>query len=231
MHPTIDLPVLRGRLQVLADREDVSPVGRHIPDGALDFIKGFAQSEHDACFGRESLALRMAKHGAGTVVARLHTHGFLKSLDGFEIVVVDVRSRLEHHVDEFEASLEVWNKNFNGSLGIAVSYGADGGCPDACSAIGEFIPGDTCDDAVPEPHLCDGIGHACGLAEIKLGRSAGLYRAEIAGSGADVSKNHHRRRTAGPAFTEVWTLRALADSVEFVIVHELAHGVIAGPTG
>lgn len=231
MHPAIDLPVLGSRLQVLADGKDISPVGGDVPDGALDFFQGFAQSKHDARFRRESLALRMTKHGTGAVVARLHAHRLLESLDGFEIVVVDVGSCLEHHVDQFEAPLEVWNKNFNGSLRIAVANGADGGCPDAGTAIGELIPGDACDDTVAESHLCHGIGDARGFAEIKFGRPAGLYRAKIAGSGADVSKDHHRRCSAGPAFTQVWTLCALANGVEFVVIHELAHGVVAGSTG
>ncbi len=79
-----------------------------------------------------------------------------------------------------------------------------------------------------QSHLGHGIGHASGFAEIKLGGASGLDRTEIAGARADVAEDHHRGGAARPAFAEVGALRALADGVEFMRVHEFTHGLVAG---
>ena len=92
------------------------------------------------------------------------------------------------------------------------------------AAVGQFVAGDAGDDAVPQAHLRDGLGDARGLAEVELGRPAGLDRAEVAGARADVAEDHHGGGAARPALAEVRALRALADRVELVVVHQLARG-------
>ncbi len=102
-------------------------------------------------------------------------------------MIKNVGFGVEDGVEVVELALPIGRKDFDGGLRIAVADGADGGGPDRGAAVGEFVAGDGGDDAVAEAHLGDGIGDARGLAEIELGGAAGLDRAEIAGTRADVA--------------------------------------------
>src|ERR1022692_3492999 len=102
---------------------------------------------------------------------------------------------------------------------------------DLLPALGELVPGDARDDAVAQPHRGHGVRDAGGLAQVQLGGAPGLHRAEAAGAGADVAQDHHRRRSPRPAFAQVRALGALADRVEPSVVHEAAHGGVAGAGG
>ena len=80
-------------------------------------------------------------------------------------------------------------------------------------------------------YIVPGLGDAGGFAEVEFGGAAGLDRAEVAGARADVAEDHDGGGAAGPALAEVGALRALADGVELVFVHERADGVVAGAAG
>ena len=69
---------------------------------------------------------------------------------------------------------------------------------------------------------------ASGLTEVELGGAAGLDRAEVARARADVAQDHHGGGAARPALAEIGALRALADGVELVLIHQPAGGGVAG---
>ena len=146
-------------------------------------------------------------------------------------MIVDVGLRIEHQIQVLEVPLEIRDQHLDRGRRVAVADGADRRGPDAGAAILQFVAGHARDDAVLQIHLRHGIGDAGGFAEIELRRTAGLDRAEIAGARADVAQNHHRGCAAGPALAQVWALGALADRVELVLVHEFAHGLVAGTGG
>jgi len=229
--PAGDGKVLRRGLEVLADREDVGLVGRDIADRLFDLLLRFTEAEHDAGFGDEAAALGVAKDGAGALVAGLDADGFLEAFDGLEVVVEDVGLGVEDDVDVGGVAFEVGREDLDGGPGVAVADGANGGGPDAGAAVGKLVAGDAGDDAVAKIHFRDGVGDAGGFAEVEFGRAAGGDRAEVAGARADVAEDHHGGGAAGPAFAEVGALRALADGMEFVVIHEAAGGGVAGAAG
>ena len=226
--PARNRQVLRGRLEILADGEDVGLVGGDVADRLFNFVLLFADAEHNAGLGDEAAALRVAEDGAGAVVAGLHADGFLQAFDGLEVVVVDVGLGVEDDIDVLQVAFEIGHQNFDRGSGAAVLDGTDGHRPDGGATVGEFIAGDTGDDAVFEIHLRHGVGDAGGFAEVELRGAASLDRAEIAGARADVAEDHHGGGPAGPAFAEIGALGALADGVEFVFVDEFARGEVAG---
>ena len=130
-----------------------------------------------------------------------------------------------------EFALPIGREDFDGGLGVTVADGADGGGPDGGAAVGEFVAGDGSDHAMAQAHFGDGIGDTGGFAEVEFRGAAGLDGAEITGARADVAEDHHRGGAAGPAFAEVRALRALADGVELVFIHEGADGLVAGAAG
>ena len=198
-HPAVDLPVLRGGLQVLAEREDVHLLGGDVAQALFDLGRRLAEAEHDSGLRGEAARLGVAEHGEAALVAGLHADGLLEALDGLDVVVEDVGLGVEHGVEVVGAALPVGGEHLDGALRVAVLGGADGGGPDAGAAVLQVVAGDGGDDAVAEAHLGDGVGDAGGLAQIELGGAAGLDRAEIAGARADVAEDHHRGRAAGPA--------------------------------
>ena len=101
----------------------------------------------------------------------------------------------------------------------------------AAPAVGQLVPGDARDDAVPQAHRGHRLGDAGGLAQVELGRAPGLDRAEIARARADVAQDHHGRRAPRPAFAQVRALGALADRMELVAVHKAPHGVVGRSVG
>jgi len=229
--PALDFEMLRGGLEILADGENVGLVGGDVAEGLLDLSLSLPEAEHDAGLGDEAAGFGVLEDGAGAVVAGLDADGFLETFNGFQVVVKNVGLGVEDGVEVVELALPIGREDFDGGLGIAVADGADGGGPDGGTAIGEFVAGDGGDDAVAQAHFRDGIGDAGGFAEVEFRGAAGLDGAEITGARADVAEDHHGGGAARPAFAEVGALRALADGVEFVFVHEGADGLVAGAAG
>ncbi len=183
-------------------------------------------------FDREAAALRVAKDAARAVVAGLHAHRPLQALDRLHVVVEDVGPGVEHRVDVGRAPLEVGDEHLDRGRRVAVADRADRRRPHGRPAVGELVPGDARDDAVAQAHRGDGLGDPGGLAQVELGRTPGLHRAEVAGARADVAEDHHRRGAARPALAQVRALRALADRVELVLVRRgRARPSSPGPTG
>jgi hypothetical protein len=103
---------------------------------------------------------------------------------------------------------------------------ADGSRPDGGSTVFQIIAGDGSDHGVLEIHSGYGLSYAGGLTNIKFGRSTCLDSAKGAGTSADVAQNHDGGSTARPALAHVWTLGALADGMQIVVVDDLAHGFV-----
>ena len=87
---------------------------------------------------------------------------------------------------------------------------------------------DAGDDAMLEIHLRDRIRDPGRFTKIEFSRAARGDGAEVARPRADVAQNHHGCSAARPALSEVGALRALADRVQFVFVHQPTRGGIAG---
>ncbi len=220
--------MLRRWLEVLAKRENVSFVTGDIAQALLDLGGRLAEAEHNAGFCDEAAALGVAQHAAATIIARLHANRFLQTLNGFNVVVKNIRSGIEHEIDLIKVSLEVWHEHLNRAVRIFMLGRANGGGPDAGAAVGEVVAGDGGNHAMFESHFRDGISHAGRFPEVEFGGPAGLNRAEIAGTGADITQNHDRSGAARPAFPDVGALSALAYRMQLIFLHETPRRLIGG---
>ncbi len=207
----------------MADGEDVDADLDHVLEDFLDLVFLLADAEHDAGLGDEAARLGVFEHPEGAVVAGGLADRALEALDRLEVVVENVRAGVEDDVEVFLLAAEVGRQHFDRALGHAVVHGADGGRPDGGAAVLEVVAGDGGDDGVLQIHAGDRLGHAGGLAEVELGRAAGLYRAKGAGTGADVTQNHDGGGATAPAFAHVRALSTLAYGVQTVRIDDLAH--------
>ena len=83
---------------------------------------------------------------------------------------------------------------------------------------------------MPQVHFSNGLGHSGRFSKVKLGRSAGLNRAEGAGACADVPQDHHGGGAPRPALTQIGTMSTLAYRVQVVMLNRGA-GFLVGYAG
>lgn len=178
--PAGDGQVLRRRLKILTDGQDIRAVGRDVAQSLFDLGSGFAEAEHNARLGDETPAFCMAQYGARTVVTSLDAHWFLETLDGLDVVIKDIWRRIQDDIDVRGVALKIRCKDFDRSLGIAMADGADSGGPDARAAVVQFVARDARDDAVLEVHLRDGVSDASWFPEVELSGAAGGNCAKVA---------------------------------------------------
>lgn len=185
-----------------------------------DFFRFLSDAEHNAGFCGKAFRFGVFEDPEGAIVAGGFSDGALEAFDGLHVVVENVGFCVEDDVHELGFSTEVWDKNFDSGLWVLVADGADGCGPDGSTAVFEVIAGDGGDDGVFEAHFFDGLGDSGGFAEIEFCGAAGLDGAECAGAGANITEDHQGCSAAGPAFSHVRALSALADGVEVIRIYE-----------
>ena len=221
--PTVDRQVLGGRLQVLADGQDGHSVVDEVLHGPGDLVLRLADPEHDAGLGRESAGGGMAEDESGAIIAGLDADGLLQPFHCLDVVIEDVRLRVENGIQVGRPALQVGNEDLNAAMGTAVADRADGLRPDGGASVPELVAGDRGDHAVAEIHPGNRFGHPGGFSEINFAGPACLDRAEAAGTGADIAEDHDGGGAARPAFPHVRALGALTDRVQVIVVDEVAH--------
>src|SRR5690606_2840882 len=168
-------------LQVLADRHDIDAVGDEIIHQLDYFILGLAQAYHDAALRTQSLLLGAAKHLERALVVGLRAHAPVESRYGFDVVIEDVRPRIEHDLECVPDAAEIRDKHLDGATRLNFADPSDGFGKDGRAAILTLVSVHAGDDGMPKAHVEDGIGHAVGLVPIEpRSRAPGLDRAKPA---------------------------------------------------
>ena len=108
---------------------------------------------------------------------------------------------------------------------------ADGGREGAGATVGQVVAADAGDDDVLEAHDGDGLRDAARLVGIVPVRTAGLDRAEAAGTRAGVAQDHDGRRALLPALADVGAAGLFADGVERLAAHEVLELLVVGAAG
>lgn len=143
-----------------------------------------------------------------------------ESLDGFEVVVEDVRAGIHDQLECPVAIVEIRDEDFDDDFRVYLADGADGFAEMLGSTVFQVVSGDGGDDDVLEVHTRGGLGDASrfvGLEGVGFGCFDG---AETAGAGALVTGNHEGGGALSPALPAVWALSFFADGNELEIRDE-----------
>ena len=224
-----------GRAQVLAKRHHVDAHGADVIQGAIQFVVGLAQPQHQAGLGQRlgSVALGKRQHVQGLRVtgARV-SHRMGQSLDRFQILRVRDQPGIEHRGHRIEVAGKVRGQRFHRGLRRALVNGLDAGRVVRCAAIGQIVAIDRGQHHVFQRHQCDRIGHLHRLQRIQPTVGiAGADRAELARTRAYRTHQHQRGGAAAPAFSDIRALGLGADRVELVRIDNVTHFLIARAGG
>ena len=92
--------------------------------------------------------------------------------------------------------------------------------PQLRAAVGQLISIHTGDHHMFEIHKAQTFRDARGFVQIKRGGAAGFYIAKTTTTRACIAQNHNGGGTSAPTLAHVWTACLLANSVQFMLVHD-----------
>ncbi len=229
MHPAVDLRVLRARLEVLADRDDVDAVRAQVAHRLDHLVVRLAETDDDPRLREDGIVgdlLRPAQQPERAVVARLRAaHPGVQPANGLDVVVEDLGPRGEHRLQRLLLDAEeVGRQHLDGGLRQLRLERPDRRRVVAGAAVGDVVAVDRRDDDVLELHLRRSLGEPQRLE--RVGRRLGLAGVDVAvaaGARARVAEDLEGRGAAAPALGDVRAARLLADRVQREAVHELLH--------
>ena len=151
------LGVLRGRLEILAHRQEIDVGAAHVVHHLMNLEPLLAQPEHDARLGEDQriVALDLFEQAQRGIVARARADRRIEPRHGFEVVVVDVGPGGDDRLDRRLASCcgnrgsgsrSWWRALSRRSASITLHELAR-------SAIGQIVAIDRGDDDVLKPEL------------------------------------------------------------------------------
>src|SRR2546425_27368 len=217
--------------QVLADREDVRPLGDDVAHRPHDLISRLAEADHDPALAHElrRALFRATEHLERARIAGLRPDARVEPLHGLDVVVQDLRFLVEDGVERAGVADEVGDEHLDGRAGRLAPDLPDRRREERGAAVRELVAVDARDDGVAERHVRDGRTDARGLALVDDARPAGLHGAEAARPRARVAKDHERRGPRAPALGHVRAVRLLADRVKGFRPDEAAQVLVLGP--
>ena len=196
----------------------------------MDFEPLLAEPEHDSAFGEDQriVALDLVQQAQRGIVTRTGTDRRVKPRDGFQVVVIDVRSGRDYGFDRFtHLAAKVRGEDFDCRVG-----GIGPQCLDHLDelpgpAIGQVIAVNRGDHDMLKPQLGSRQCDVFRFERIDGARHPGLDVAERTGAGADVTQDHHCGVLFGPAFADIGASRFFAYGIELQVAHQLAGFAIA----
>ena len=218
-----DFQMFLGRLEVLAQREDVDAYAAQVVHAFFYFLIRFAEAEHDAALGAQSGAFGAHEHFEAAVVLGLDAHFLGKAAHRFQVVAEDVRCGFGDHSEVLPLALEIGDQRFHSGGRCAAADGADGARPDVATTVLEIIAVYTGDDAVFHTHQLNAACNACRFEGIHGIGATGGHVAEAAAARTHVAEDHESGRTCAPAFAHVGAVATLANGVQLVLADDAGH--------
>ena len=217
--------MLRRRLEILAHGQKIDVGRTHVVHHLVDLQALLAQAQHDAGLGEDRRIeplhrLQQAQRG---IIARARADHRIEPRDGFQIVVVHVRSRGDDRLDGgLVLVAEIRGEDLDRRGRARLADRLDHLDELARAAVGQVVAVHRGDDDMLQAHLHRRLGDMLGLQRIDLAGHAGLDVAEAAGARADVAQDHHRRVFLGPALADIRARRFLAHGDEVLRAHQRA---------
>jgi len=229
-----DREVSSGGPQVLAQREDVDPLGTQVLHRDQQLVPFFAQPADDARLGEEPgiELLGPAQQLERPGVAPPGPRQAVQPLDRLEVVVEDVRTRRDGDAQCRLAPLEVRNQHLDRGLGEPPPDLGNARREDFRPTVRQVIAVDASDHDVLQAHPGHRFGEPPGLSRIERTRGPVGDRAVGAVPRAHVAQDHERGRSVFPALTDVGTVRFLAHRVQLEVPHQvLQRQIVRSPGG
>jgi hypothetical protein len=167
-------------LQVLPECEHLAINRSQILHHIQNLLPLFSQTKHHSCFRNHSAQPCMIQNIKGSLVFSLGTNGFVEPGNGFDVMIQNIGSGINHEIDGIKHAPEVWNEDLHSDTLIYLSDLPDGLRKNGSAAIGKLITIDGGNDRMADSHRLDSIGNASGLSTVELSRPARLHRAKAA---------------------------------------------------
>lgn len=227
---TIDGKVRLGRLEVLAEGENVAPHSPHISHHFDNLVRSFADPEHQSGFGNESPSLRPPQQLQRPLVLRLRANDLVHARHTFEVMIQDVGEGIEDDIKGKLFSLKIGNQYFDFRPGIQRPDLADGFGEDLRAAIVQLVAIHRRDHRMAQTHKLDRPGNPYGFAGVQFRRPAGFHCAESAAASTHIAQDHKRRRSMVPALAHVGTTCFFADGMKILGAHQILQTRIVLPS-
>ena len=139
-----------------------TPIAARSARQPIDLVVGLAHADDQARLGHEPGGLRPGQHRQAAGVAGRRTHGPLEPGDGLDVVVEDIGTHREQHVERAGVALDVGDQGLDARRRAAQPDRVDAGGDVGHPAVGEVVAGDHREHGVVEAHPLDGLGHRAG---------------------------------------------------------------------
>src|SRR2546422_9967041 len=139
----LDRQVPAARPQVLSEGQDVDIVCTKIAHRGDHFLAGLAETEHDRGLREEIIphTLRVAEDlQTLCIIPAAVPNGSLETLDGLDVVIEAIHTRIDDGSHGLEVSLEVRDERFDEQLRAAGLNLPHGLCEVAGAAVWEVVP-------------------------------------------------------------------------------------------
>ena len=219
--------VLEGRLQVLPQSKDITVGLAEVSHGFEHFFLSFTQPEHHARFGVNFVAeavFDLGQHAEGPLIGGAMAHRRSQTANGLEVVVEDVWPSREDRIDRVVTIEEIGSQHLDNDSRIKISDRFDGAAEMFGSTILEVISSHGGDHHMLESHATGGLGDSLRLILFQGQWFGCRDRAESAGAGATISRDHEGRRALAPALPMIGALGTLANRVEAQAIEQRARG-------
>src|SRR5664280_2775178 len=215
------------RLEVLAYGDDLDAIRAQVPQSLRQLLARFAEPDHHAALHFHGNLPVVSPRGGATQqlprsrVERLRPHAFVEALDGFRVVVQDLRPLVEDGRERRLAAEEIRDEDLDRDAGGERPDLPNRGGEVRGTAVGQLVAVNRGHDGVPDPERFHGLGHVPRLLRVERPPGPLGDRAEAAVPRADVAHEHEGGGLVdAPALEEIRAARFLADRIEMLVRHE-----------
>ena len=214
--------VLLGRLQVLADRQDIHAPAALVAHDGLDFLQFLAQPDHDTGFCQDLRVefFGVAQDGRAPLVMILGLNLLEQPWHGLHVVVQNFRAGLHDDFQSFQRAFEIRDEHFHRAARQELADAPDHHGKDRRAAIPAVIPVDGGDDGMFQLHGFDRLGHAFRLQPIERIGAAMFNVTETAGARAHISQHKEGGGAGAPALAHIRAHGFFADGVQRFGAHQ-----------
>src|SRR5450830_1303483 len=215
------------RLEVLAHGDDLDAIRAQVPQSLRQLLARFAEPDHHAALHFHGNLPVVSPRGGATQqlprsrVERIRPHALVEALDGFRIVVQDLRPLVEDGRKRGRAAEEIRDEDLDRDAGGERPDLPNRGGEVRGTAVGQLVAVNRGHDGVPDPERFHGLGHVPRLLRVERPPGPLGDRAEAAVPHADVAHEHEGGGLVdAPALEEIRAARFLADRIEMLVRHE-----------
>ena len=214
--------MLAGRLQILADGQEIDLGGTQVVHELQHLVALFAEPDHDPRLGehRRVKLLHALEQAQRMKIAGARPHREVARGHGFEIVVEHVRPGRDHGFKGAVLAQEIRGQHLDRRTRAARADGADRVREMLRPAVVEVVAVDGGNHDMRQAERGGGLRHMLGLGGVERPRQARAHVTEGAGARAGVAHDHEGGVLLIPAFADIRAAGLLAHRMQSVGAHD-----------